>query len=96
MNKQRIKVNEQQLHSLIKECVAKVLNEAESGGWNVETEDAQLAYQYFCEEMGSEAANEAIVRALGDRSLSEVLAYLFRMYDMRGWEEYLESHKENY
>jgi len=70
------------------------INEAEDYGWIVETDEAQLAYQYFCEEMGIEAANEAIIRAMSDKTLSEIMVYLLRMYDMDGWEEYKEEHSQ--
>lgn len=63
----------------------KNINEAESGGWVVDSSEAQEAYNLFANSIGEAEANAAIVRALGDNALSEVLAYLFRMYDFREW-----------
>ena len=42
-------------------------------------------------EIGEEKTNSAIVRALGNNALADVMAYLLRMYDMKGWEEYRDS-----
>ena len=65
---------------------AETLNEGESGGWVVEPSEAEEAYNMFAAELGNEEANAAIVRALGNSALSDVLAYLFRMYDFREWD----------
>lgn len=83
-----IRLNESQLRKIVSESVRGILREAENGGWVVETDEAEKAYEYFAYELGNEEANAAIVRAMGDRQLSEILAYLFRMYDLRGWYEY--------
>ena len=88
MRKNRIRLSESQLRRIVKESVRRMLNEAEDGGWVVETDEAEKAYEYFAYELGNEEANKAIVRTMGDRELSEILAYLFRMYDLRGWYEY--------
>ena len=87
MRKQVIKLNESDFRKIVKETVKKVLNEGESGGWVVEPEEAEEAYNMFAAELGNEEANAAIVRALGSKALSDVLAYLFRMYDFRQWDE---------
>ena len=84
----KIRLTESDLRNIISQSVRTVLNEAENGGWVVETDEAEKAYEYFAYELGNEEANAAIVRAMGDRQLSEILAYLFRMYDLRGWYEY--------
>lgn len=63
----------------------KNINEAENGGWVVDSSEAQEAYNLFVNAIGEAEANAAIVRALGDNALSEVLAYLFRMYNFREW-----------
>lgn len=102
MKKQTIRLNENQLYNLVKKAVIntinesvqdnfenakKKLNEGESGGWVVEPSEAEEAYNMFAAELGNEEANAAIVRALGNSVLSDVLAYLFRMYDFRQWDE---------
>lgn len=87
MKKQVIKLNESDLRKIVKETVKKVLNEGESGGWVVEPSEAEEAYNMFAAELGNEEANAAIVRALGDNALSDVLAYLFRMYDFKQWDD---------
>ena len=84
----KIRLTESDLRNIISQSVRTVLNEAENGGWVVETDEAEKAYEYFAYELGNEEANAAIVRVMGDRQLSEILAYLFRMYDLRGWYEY--------
>lgn len=87
----KIKLSEKDLRNLVTESVRRALNEAESYGWTVETDEAEKAYDYFAQEVGNEEANAAIVRAMGERTLAEILAYLFRMYDLRGWNEYREN-----
>ena len=83
-----MKLTEQDLRNIVKESVKKVISEAESGGWVVESWEAEDAYNLFAQEVGNEEANAAIVRAMGDQALSEVLAYLFRQYDFREWEKF--------
>ena len=41
----------------------------------------------FAAELGNEEANAAIVRAMSDNVLADILAYLFRMHDFRQWNE---------
>lgn len=91
MKKQVIKINESQLKYIVAEATKRFLKEGESYGWVVDSSEADKAYQYFCQELGEEHANEAIVRALGSSALSDVLAFLFRMYDLRGWESFKEN-----
>lgn len=91
MKKQVIKINENQLKYIVAEATKRILKEGESGGWVVDSSEAQEAYQYFCQELGEERANEAIIRALGSSALSDVLAFLFRMYNLRGWESFKEN-----
>lgn len=90
--KQTIKLDENQLKTIVKESIEKILNEANSYGWEVETGEAELAYNYMAEELGNEELNAAIVRAMSDETLSQIMAYLLRMYDMKGWEQYREEH----
>jgi hypothetical protein len=90
--KQIIKLYENQLKTIVKESVERILNEANSYGWEVETGEAELAYRFMEQELGTDELNSAIVRAMGEEPLSQILAYLLRMYDMRGWEQYKEEH----
>jgi hypothetical protein len=92
MAKKQIRLNESQLKQIVNECVKNVLKEANSYGWEVDTSEATLAYEYMAHEIGNEELNAAIVRAMGDEPLSQIMAYLLRMYDMRGWEEYRDTH----
>lgn len=94
MNRKTVRLTESDLHRIIKESVKKVmaegkneLNEAEDGGWVVETSEAQEAYNLAVQEMGEETINAAIVRSLGDETLAKCLAYIFRQYDFREWSD---------
>ena len=90
MNKKLIRLNKSDLHQIIKESVNRVINEAENGGWIVDTSEAQEAYDMAVDEMGEETVNAAIVRSLGDDVLAQALAYVFRMYDFRQWKSKFE------
>ena len=83
--KQKIRLTESDLHRIVKESVNRVINEAENGGWVVEASEAQEAYNLAVQEMGEETINAAIVRSLGDETLAQCLAYIFRQYDFREW-----------
>ena len=87
MKKKLIKLTDSDLQRIINESVAKVLNEAENGGWVVETGEAQEAYNLAVEKMGEETINNAIIRCLNDDVLAQCLAYIFRMYDFREWQD---------
>ncbi len=93
MNKQEVHISRNQLRNIVRECVSHILNEANSYGWEVDSSEAELAYNFMAQEIGNEELNAAIVRAMGDTTLSEIMAYLLRMYDMKGWEEYRDAHK---
>lgn len=80
-----IKLTEQDLRGIVENTVKKVLKEAENGGWVVDTSEAQEAYDLAVQEMGEETINSAIVRCLGDETLAQCLAYIFRQYDFRQW-----------
>ena len=94
--KESVRINRDQLRNIVAEAVRKCINEAESGGWVVEADEAELAYDFAAQELGNEELNAAIVRAMGDNTLAQILAYLFRMYDLRGWEEYRDEHIDEY
>lgn len=83
----RIRLTESDLHRIVKESVNRVINEAEDGGWVVETSEAQEAYNLAVQEMGEETINAAIVGSLGDETLAQCLAYIFRQYDFREWSD---------
>ena len=80
-----IKLTEQDLRGIVENTIKKVLKEAESGGWVVDSSEAQEAYNLAVQEMGEETINSAIVRCLGDETLAQCLAYIFRQYDFRQW-----------
>jgi histone H3/H4 len=80
-----IKLTEQDLRGIVENTVKKILKEAESGGWVVDSSEAQEAYNLAVQEMGEETINSAIVRCLGDETLAQCLAYIFRQYDFRQW-----------
>jgi len=62
------------------------VNEAESGGWIVDSSEAEEAYNMAAAEFGNEELNAAIVRCLGNEALAQCLAYIFRQYDFRQWQ----------
>lgn len=87
---------------LIKEN--KMLQEAESYGWVVESYEAHKAYDMACDYFGKEYVDDQIVDTLSDDELASSLAYLFRMWDFSQWderdtsvedEEFYESTKRN-
>ena len=92
MAKKQIRLNESQLRKIVNKCVKNVLKEANSYGWEVDTSEATLAYEYMAQEIGNEELNAAIIRAMSNSALADIMAYLLRMYDMRGWEEYRDTH----
>lgn len=86
-----VKLKESDLHKIINSVIRSVLNEEESYGWTVETWEAEKAYDFFAQELGNEDADRAIVRAMSNEELAKVLAYLFRKYNLTGWEDYRQS-----
>lgn len=84
--KQTVKLDENKFRELIKENVREILNEAENGGWVVESNEAQEAYDLAVQYMGKEYVDDAIVGTLGYEKLADCLAYLFRMWDFREWD----------
>lgn len=85
MNKKLIKLTESDLHKIVKETVSRILNEGESYGWTVDPSEAEEAYNMAAEEFGNEELNAAIVRCLGNDTLADCLAYIFRQYDFKQW-----------
>ena len=86
-----IKLTEQDLRGIVENTVKKILKEAENGGWVVDSSEAQEAYNLAVQEMGEETINSAIVRCLGDETLAQCLAYIFRQYDFRQWKSKYEQ-----
>ena len=86
--KKTIRLTESDLKRMVMETVKRTLNEAENNGWVVEDGDAQKAYNFACQQLGKETVDDAIIRCLGNERLAAILAYVFRMYDFREWEEY--------
>ena len=84
--KKLIRLTEKDLHRIVKESAKRVIKEAESGGWVVDSSEAQKAYELADKDMGEETINSAIVRSLGDEVLAQCLAYIFRQYDFRQWQ----------
>ena len=68
-----------------------MLKEAENGGWVVDSTEARDAYALAARGMGKGTIYSAIIRSLSDEQLAQCLAYIFRMYDFREWEEYQNS-----
>lgn len=80
--------------STIRRIVRESLLEAENGGWLVDDSEAMEAYAFAEEKMGKEEIDTAIIRAMSTHQLAEILAYIFRMYDFREWDEY-KSNKDS-
>ena len=70
----------------MKESVNRIIKEAENGGWVVDSSEAQEACNLAVQEIGEETINSVIVRCLGDETLAQCLAYIFRQYDFREWQ----------
>lgn len=89
--KKIIRLTESDLQKIVKESAQRIIKEAESGGWVVDTTEAQEAYNLAVQEMGEETINSEIVRSLGDATLAQCLAYIFRQYDFRQWQSRFED-----
>ena len=63
------------------------VNEAVNGGWEIDSSEAEEAYNMAAKEWGNEELNAAIVRCLSEDTLAQCLAYIFRMYDFRKWSD---------
>jgi len=88
--KQTIRLGESELKRMISESVKRILNEAENGGWVVDSSEAQEAYELAVSELGEDEINRAIVRCISDETLAQCLAYIFRQYDFRQWQSSFE------
>lgn len=91
----KIKLSKKDVANIVSESVKRILREAENGGWVVESNEATEAYQLAVRELGKETIDDAIIRLLSDDTLADCLAYIFRMYDFRQWDEYKEE-KDGY
>lgn len=92
--KKIIRLTESELRNIVEESTKRIIKEAESGGWIVDSSEAQEAYNLAVQEMGEETINSAIVRSLGDEALAQCLAYIFRQYDFREWESRFDNQDE--
>jgi hypothetical protein len=92
--KKIIRLTESELRNIVEESTNRIIKEAESGGWVVDSSEAQEAYDLAVQEMGEETINSAIVRSLGDEALAQCLAYIFRQYDFRQWQSRFDSQDE--
>ncbi len=72
----------------------KGLKEAESYGWEVPDDMANEAYEFACEYFGKNEMNEQIINCISNEELAACLAFLFRNWDFREWNEYLEGNNE--
>ena len=79
------RLTDKELHRIVKESVDRVVQEAENGGWVVDSSEAEEAYNLAVENMGESTINKAIIRCLSNDALADCLAYIFRMYDFREW-----------
>lgn len=82
--KKIVKISESKLRQMISEAVMEAVN----GGWEVDENEAETTYNLTVEKLGKEVIDNAIIRAMSNRTLAELLAYIFRMYDFREWDEY--------
>ena len=73
------------VNRIVKESIDRVVNEAENGGWKVDSSEAQEAYNLAVDYMGESTINKAIIRCLSSDALADCLAYIFRMYDFHEW-----------
>jgi hypothetical protein len=85
MKRRFARISDKSLHRIVKESVDRVVNEAENGGWKVDSSEAEEAYNLAVEYMGESTINNAIIRCLSNDALADCLAYIFRMYDFREW-----------
>ena len=92
--KKVIRLTESELRNIVEESTKRIIKEAESGGWVVDSSEAQEAYNLAVQEMGEETINSAIVRSLGDEVLAQCLAYIFRQYDFREWQSRFDNQDE--
>ena len=88
--KKVVKLNEATLKMIVKN----VLMEAVNGGWEVPDGMAQEAYDLAVQYFGKEDIDNQIVTGLGNEQPAKSLAFIFRMYDFREWDRYMEK-KEN-
>lgn len=79
---------------MIRRIVRESLLEAENGGWVIDDSEAMEAYAFAEEKMGKETIDTAIIRAMSTHQLADILAYIFRVYDFREWDEY-KSNKDS-
>lgn len=80
------RANNESINHIVSESIRKALNEAEDGGWVVDSNEAREAYEFALENgFSKEELDSAIIEALSTDELAACLAYIFRMYDFRPW-----------
>lgn len=67
------------------------IKSAVDGGWEVDSSEANDAYDFAMEYFGEDELNRQIIQALGTDELAACLAYIFRMNDFREWDEYKDN-----
>lgn len=89
-------MRENRLNRIVENAVRKVLREGESGGWVVDSSEADEAYDMAIRYFGKEVIDDAIIRALNSDALADCLAYIFRMYDFKEWDNRVKDDDEDY
>ena len=93
--RQNIKrITEKDLHKIVNESVKRIVKEAINGGWEVDSSEAQEAYNFAVQELGKETVDDAIIRNLNEETLAQCLVYMFRMYEFKEWYEYKNAQNE--
>jgi hypothetical protein len=87
----KLRINEKESKQISRR---KGLKEAESYGWEVPDDMANEAYEFACDYFGKDEMNQQIINCISNEELAACLAYLFRMWDFREWDEYLEGNNE--
>lgn len=91
-----IRLTEGQLKKIVSESLHRMLNEAENGGWVIENDEAWEAYEYACQELGKEEMADLLAAAMGSNQLAEIMAYIFRMNDLKEWYERNDRFEDEY
>lgn len=73
----------------------KAVTAAESYGWVVDDNEAWDAYEFACEYLGKDYVDDAIINTLSTEDIASSLAYLFRMWDFREWENRFEDEESS-
>lgn len=66
---------------------ARRITAAESYGWVVENNEVDESYELACDTYGQEDVDHEIVETLSTSELASSLAFLFRNWNFRKWDE---------